>query len=371
MSIVQAESSSSLSSDIFYDILKRLDGATLASAACACAAFSSISREEKLWENVCCSLWPSTNRNDVRNLISSIGGFRRFYANCYPLIVSKDLSIVEWNSYLEDPEEWGEADYYGDADDYGSISPSDFISIVDIRYRDRTMYSKVLWGFSDSDGLNRWFYNSPFRIDLIENPSPNEQQSEVILNISDGLPPVLSVEIEKKEGKLCKELLDGIRLSWIIVNTKVKQAANFSSWVPLGVQRHWPMDKDFLVRFGSVLPAKDILPCQVVECILMVKFQMLEDDNSGHVHLKLTQLSMQLEDMEGAHVNGRNSLMVLKEALSCRRSKNYSEVLESCNLYSKVRTEIKEEKMRNESRIDRLCILSGIAAFITFWYCIL
>ncbi|GAB2225084.1 hypothetical protein Droror1_Dr00005870 [Drosera rotundifolia] len=113
--------------------------------------------------------------------------------------------------------------------------------------------------------------------------------------------------------------------------------ASFSSWVLLRVQRHWPMEKNFLVRFGSVLPAKDILSCQVVECILMVKFQMLEDDNNGRVHLKLTQLSMQLEDMESTHVNGRNSLMVLKEALSCRRSKNYSAVLESCNLYSKGR----------------------------------
>ncbi|GAB2266518.1 hypothetical protein Dimus_001522 [Dionaea muscipula] len=374
MSIIPAESASSLSSDIFYDILRRLDGATLASASCACAAFSSISREEKLWEKVCCSLWPATDSDDVRNLISSIGGFRRFYAGCYPLIVNKDVSIADWDSYLDNPEEeWGEADYYGDEDhdQFGSILPSDFISVVDARYKDRIIFSKVVWGFSDSDGLNRWFYNSPFRIDLIGNLFLNEPIGEVILSVSDGLPPVQSVENEKKEGKLCKELLDGIRLSWIVVNRRVKQAANFSSWIPLGVQRHWPMDKDFLVRFGSVLPAKDIIPFQVVECILVLKFQMLEDNDSGYIHLKLTQLSMQLEDMEGAHINGRNSLMVLKEALSCRRSKNYSQVLESWNLYSRVRTEIKEEKMRNESRIDRLCILSGIAAFITFWYCIL
>jgi len=46
----------------------------------------------------------------------------------------------------------------------------------------------------------------------------------------------------------------------------------------------------------------------------------------------------------------------------------YSEVLESCHLYSKVQSELKEEKIRNESRLDRLCILSGIAAFLMFWY---
>jgi hypothetical protein len=80
---------------------------------------------------------------------------------------------------------------------------------------------------------------------------------------------------------------------------------------------------------------------------------------------------MQLEDMEGAHVNGKNSLHILKEALSCRRSKNYSEVIESCHMYSKVQNELKEEKMRSESRLDTLCILSGIAAFMTFWYYVL
>jgi hypothetical protein len=39
-------------------------------------------------------------------------------------------------------------------------------------------------------------------------------------------------------------------------------------------QRHWPTDTDFVLRFGSVLPAKEVLPCQVAECILLMKFGM-------------------------------------------------------------------------------------------------
>ncbi|KAF2325148.1 hypothetical protein GH714_024661 [Hevea brasiliensis] len=218
MSVASAEGMASLSSDIFYDILRRLDGPTLASAACACAAFCSISREEKLWENVCSSMWPSNN-----------------------------LRIFRW-------------------------SAANFIH-----------------------GEKR------------------------------------------KDGKLWRELRDGLRLSWIVVNKKIKQAANLASWSPLGGQRHWPTDKDFVIHFGSVLSAKEILPCQVVECILIMKFRVIHTEGEGvQTTLKLTELSMQLEDMEGAHVNGRNSLLILKEALSCCRSKNYSEVLESCHLYSKV-----------------------------------
>ncbi|XP_044500925.1 F-box protein At2g27310-like [Mangifera indica] len=366
MSVAPVDGMASLSSDLFYDILRRLDGPTLASAACTCAAFCSISKEERLWENVCSSMWPSTNREDVKSLISSIGGFRKFYADCFPLIVNKEVTEYHWNKYLEYLEEWTEAEYYGDMDEFENISPSDFVSIVDIRYKDKPVCSKVLWGIPNANGFNGWFYNCPFRIDLLTS------DGEITLSVSDGLPPISSMESERKDGKLWKELRDGLRLSWIVVNKKVNQAANLASWSPLGGQRHWPTNKDFVIRFGSVLPAKEILPCQVVECILIMKFRVIHTEGEGvQTTLKLTELSMQLEDMEGAHVNGRNSLLILKEALSCRRSKNYSEVLESCHLYSKVQSELKEEKMRNESRLDRLCILSGIAAFISFCYYIL
>ncbi|XP_062144981.1 F-box protein At2g27310-like [Alnus glutinosa] len=369
-SVALVDSMASLSSDLFYDILRRLDGPTLASAACTCAAFCSISKEEKLWENVCSSMWPSTNREDVKSLISSIGGFRKFYADCFPLIVNKEVTENQWNNCPEYPEEWSEAEYYGDMDDFESISPSDFVSIVDIRYKDKTIYSKVLWGIPNANDIDGWFYNCPFRIDLLTDAArDDENDGGVTLSVSDGLPPVASMERERKDGKLWQELCDGLRLSWIVVNSKIKQAANLASWSPLGGQRHWPTDKDFVLRFGSVLPAKDILPCQVVECILRMKFRVIHTEGDGtQTTLKLTELSMQLEDMEGAHVYGRNSLLILKEALSCHRSKNYSEVLESCHLYSKVQSELKEEKIRNESRLDRLCILSGIAAFLMFWY---
>ncbi|ERN12318.1 hypothetical protein AMTRI_Chr01g114950 [Amborella trichopoda] len=376
MSVSMAGGITSLSMDLFYDILRRLDGATLVSAGCACADFCSISREERIWENVCFSLWPSTKREDVSNLINSLGGFRKFYADCFPLIVNKDVPVIQWDSDLEFEFDWSEADYYGDYDDYGTVSPSDFVSIVDVRYKDKALYSKVIWGIPDSDDFHGWFYNCPFRIDLIGYSNEDDNhEGEITLSVADGLPPIASIERERKDGKLWKELRDGIRLSWIIVNKKMKQAANLASWTPLGGQRHWPTEKDFLIRFGSILPAKDILPCQVVECILVLKCRVVttgEGEGEGsQTTLKITELSMQLEDMEGSHVNGRNSLLVLEKALSCCRSKNYSEVLESCHRYSKAQSELKEEKIRNESRLDRLCILSGIAAFITFWYCIL
>ncbi|KAG4396298.1 hypothetical protein AAZX31_19G141000 [Glycine max] len=371
MSVAPVDSIPSLSSDLFYDIFRRLDGATLASAACTCAALCSISKEENLWENVCSSMWPSTNREDVKSLISSIGGFRKFYADCFPLIVNKEVVEYQLNNYLEYPDNWTEAEYYGDMNESESISPSDFVSIVDIRFKGKPICSKVLWGIPNANGYDGWFYNCPFRIDILTYADRDDiNDGAVHLSVTDGLPPITSLERERKDGKLWQVLHEGLQLSWIIVNKKIKQAANLASWSPLGGQRHWPTDKDFVIRFGSVLPARDILPCQVAECILIMKFRVVHTEEDGvQTTLKLTELSMQLEDMEGAHVNGRNSLHILKEALSSRRSKNYGEVLESCHMYLKVQNELKEEKMRNESRLDRLCILSGIAAFMTFWYC--
>ncbi|XP_058770870.1 F-box protein At2g27310-like [Vicia villosa] len=375
MSIAPIDSIASLNSDLFYDILRRLDGSTLASLACTCEAFCSISKEESLWENVCASVWPSTNREDVKSLISFIGGFRKFYADCFPLIINKEVGEYHWNNYLEYLDDWTEAEYYGDTNEFESITPSDFISIVDIRFKGKPICSKVLSGIPNANDNAGWFYNCPFRIDLLtyaDRDDNNDGEEEVTISVTDGLPPITSMERERKDGKLWHELRDGLLLSWILVNKKIKQAANLASWSPLDGQRHWPTEKDFVIRFGSVLPAKDILPSQVVQCILVMKFRVVHIEEEGfETSLKLTELSMQLEDMEGSHVNGKNSLHILKEALSCRRSKNYSEAIESCHMYSKVQNELKEEKMRSESRLDTFCIVTGIAAFMTFWYYVL
>jgi hypothetical protein len=91
------------------------------------------------------------------------------------------------------------------------------------------------------------------------------------------------------------------------------------------------------------------------------KLTTMGSEESGEPStLALTELNMQIEDMGGVHLNGRCSLLVLKEALSCHRSRNYDEVLESCNLYLKAQGELKEQK------ILTFCIVSGITVFAAF-----
>ncbi|XP_040377524.1 F-box protein At3g44326-like [Oryza brachyantha] len=256
----------SLSADLLHDILKRLDGTALARAGCACADFHAASREEELWENACRSMWPSTRPTKATFSVKN-----------------------------------GESDYhYYDDDDMDELEPddalpSDFVSLIDERYRDRALYSEVVWGIPNSDGANGWFYDCPFRMDLLDHSSEdngnNDDDGELLLPAINDLPWLPSMEQERKDGKLWKELHDGVKLSWI-VNRRMERAVN--------------------------LAAKEALPpplpwCRVAECVLLVKLRVRsmgrrETGEPQPPALALSEVSMRsmrIEDMSGGRLDGR------------------------------------------------------------------
>ncbi|GJZ01638.1 hypothetical protein Tco_0519599, partial [Tanacetum coccineum] len=66
----------------------------------------------------------------------------------------------------------------------------DILVIMDIRYKDKTICSKVIWGISNADGFNGWFSNCPFRIDLFTFSDRGDEDHDVLsfpfkLNIND------------------------------------------------------------------------------------------------------------------------------------------------------------------------------------------
>ncbi|GLJ55199.1 hypothetical protein SUGI_1184500 [Cryptomeria japonica] len=329
-----------LNSDLITEILGRVDGRTLANAGCVSSQFWCSARQESIWEDACSTLWPSTVDTDVKQLISSsLGGFRNFYARCFPFI---DYDQSGTNSRC--------LKNLGDAN-----KPSDFVCLVDLQYKNKFIYSQVLWGIPASKDFEGWFCNCPFRIDLInfdeDHTSPDQ------------LPTILLGEIEKG-GEFWGHLMENIRLSWIVINRKTGQAANLSSWSPLIGQKHSSSDKDCVICFGSILPAENILPCKVVQCKFVMKCRVSQTD---HTSLKMTELSMQVEDIMGAHVNGRNSLLILERGLYCRRSMNHNKMLECCGKYLREQRAVKEEQIRKEGRLDAFFILTGIITFASFW----
>lgn len=353
-----------LNADLISEILKRVDGATLANAECASSLFRSATREEHTWEELCSSLWPSTRNEEVRSLISALGGFRKFYTDCFPTVLHPERgSAIHCNLEFGKSEELRSE--YCDKELH-SVSPSDFVSLVDVHYRDKAIYSKILWGIPGAADCNGWFCNCPFSIDLLSSFHKAENgEGQGSISLADGLPPITSLERERKDGKLWRELWNNIRLSWILVNRREKKTVNLSSWSPIGGQKHWPTDNVFLLLFGSTLPAHNILPFGVVQGILEMKYRISDDGvgDGSHTTLKLTELGIRLRDVGGTHVNGRNSLLILKRALSCHRTMQYDNVLASYHQFLKAQSELKEERMKNESLIDTLCALGGIIAF--------
>ncbi|XXG76286.1 hypothetical protein AAC387_Pa08g0664 [Persea americana] len=346
-----------LNQDLLAEILSRLDGPNLAAAACSSSDLRRVAKEERLWVDLCHETWPSTKEKTTHNLISSLGGFTKFYADSYPLLV-----------YRKDPKVPRAASH---------VSPSDFVSFIDVYYKKKCIFSKVLHGISGTDdscdgneNFDWWFLDCPFRIDVL-----NYQRGSTALDddgFDDGqdvqdhdevtmasLPSIPMVEKKQRgNSKFCRKLGKNVRLSWVLLNTKTGKAVNLSSWKPILVQRHWPSESDFLMRFGCVVPVEEqLLPCTSAECVISVRCRLLEREGC----LRWTEISMYVEDMEGAHVSGRTGIMLLEGALGCERSRHNWEVEMGYGEYMREKREMVQKKMKNEGFADMLCLFSGIA----------
>ena len=191
----------SLNADPICEILKRVDGATLARADCASSLFHSATREEHIWEELCTSLWPSTRNDEVRCLISALGGFRKFYSNCFPMVLNTErVSAIHRNWDFIKSEEMRSEDY---DKELNGISPSDFVSLVDVHYRDKATYSKALRRIPDAADCNGWFYNCPFSIDLLSSFDKGENgEGQANISSADGLTPITSLERGRKDENI-------------------------------------------------------------------------------------------------------------------------------------------------------------------------
>lgn len=373
---VRREEISVLDNDLVFEVLKRVDPMTLATASCVSSDFRSMSEDEALWKKFCNKRWPSTKDGEAKSILLSVGGYKKLYAECYPLIVSREQPVVSDDEELiaEHCNDWWEDDDEFDPE-ASDLSPANLISIVDVVYNEKSVFSRTIEGIPGADDFLGWFSNCPFRVDLLKSPDEEEleQESQNAVVIEDDLPSITSVEKERKDGKFWKALWDNMRVSWILINKKTMQMANLASWKPLGGLRHWPCDEDYLIRFGSILPANRDSLCSAVQCNIVMKcrFASVVIGETVKTTLRLTELSMQLEDMEGAHVNGKDSLAILHRALSCPKSRNHPDVLDSYLMYLKAQSELKERKIRHEGRLDTAAVVSGISVFLFICYFIL
>lgn len=188
-----------------------------------------------------------------------------------------------------------------------------------------------------------WFRCSPFRVDLL---GPKET--------------VVTPIRRPSHEDTCRDLVADLELSWIVVDPEAARAVNVSSFRPVSVERQW-LSGEVQVRYAAV--AGNVMCGVVVTCA-----------GAGHV-LHVTEVSLKMEDMDGIHLNGRDSLVILQRGLEGKRGnsckgevgreeegrRRYLEYLER-------KRERRERKLRREGRLDMMCVAFGISIFATLFY---
>lgn len=304
-------------------ILTRLDGPTLASVGCVSSQLRSISSQHHLWTTICHLTWPSTATSPLlRHLIESFpGGPRAFYSLSFPLLHPTTTNTV-----------------------VAVQPPQELVFAVDIHYKNNLIFSKV----HETETISDWFRCSPFRVDLLD---PKESVPTAIRH------PNCDVA--------CNALAADMTLSWVAIDPVGGRAVNLSSFQPVAVKRHW-LSGEVQVRFATVLPRDQKRATgEHVQCGLVVTC-----GGSEKGEMQVREVSLQMEDMEGMYLTGKESLVILQRALiEGKRVGNERRVEEGRKRYKdylEMKRERRERKLRNEGRMDKLCIAFGLAISVAW-----
>ena len=311
-------------------ILTRLDGPTLAAAGAASSQLHALATVDKLWRDICTSTWPSLNDPTLQALVSAFpGGHRSFFSDSYPLL-AHPLDQYHGQSRKIPPT---------------TSSPTlELISAVDIHYKNSLIFSKV----EATETITGWFQCSPFRVDL--------------LDPKDTVPTPVQYSVDR-DYKWLSHLEDTLTLSWILIDPTRKRAANLSSLRPVSVKRHW-LTGEVQIRYATVVGGDRTVGSEVVQCGIVVTCAGKEGGE-----MQVREVNLQVEDMEGRHLNGKESLVILQEALENGRRKKAKgeEGKARYERYLEMMGERRERRLRREKTLDMVCIALGVTIFLSFW----
>ncbi|KAH6806145.1 hypothetical protein C2S51_030976 [Perilla frutescens var. frutescens] len=309
-------------SDLHPDIIKshvlsRLNGPALGSAACCSTTLRHLSDDDSLWSDICHSTWPSTTSSRLRRLISTFpgGGPRAFFSHAFPIPTDRNLSAQSQ-----------------------SPAPEELISAVDVHYKSKLIFTKI----QETETVSGWFRCSPFRVDLLEP--------------KDVVPTQIKHPQEEEE---CREMIRDMSLSWILIDPVGRRAVNLSSQKAVAVQRHW-LTGEVQVRYASILAVDGAH----VQCGIVVTCGGAE---SGEMQVR--EVSLEMEDMDGMHLNGKDSLVFLQGVLEGKKGTGRKRVEEGQRRYQEyveMKRERRERKQRTEGALDMLCVAFGVSIFVAF-----
>lgn len=289
-------------------VLTRLDGPTLGAAACCSTTIRHLTSDQNLWSNICHSTWPSTTTNPrLSDFIATLGP-RSFFSHAYAHPMPSSSS-----SKL--------------------VPPRELICAVDIYYKKKLIFSKT----QETETVSGWFRCSPFRIDLVQ---PKD---------------VVPTPIKHDTT----EMMNDMTLSWILIDVIGRSVVNLSSHNPVTVHRHW-LTGELQVRYASILAAD-------VHCDILVT--CAGSDAAGEMHVK--EVCLQMEDMDGMHLNGKDSLVFLQGALEAKNRTGKNRVQHARRRYREyveMKKERRERKLRTEGVLDTFCVAFGVSIFLAFCF---
>lgn len=230
---------------------------------------------------------------------------------------------------------------------------------MDVYYKNALIISKT----NVIETATGWFYTAPFRVDLFDS-------KESVLT------PILH---EGEDDTWLKDLEENLTLSWILIDPFKKRAVNISSGRAVTVERQWLTADVLRARFSTIMVGDynnngrsgssemEYVKCEVtVTCVRSKK-------EGGDVHVR--EVSMQVEDMESRSLSGRDSLVILQEAMENGKRRKRGEGgqngkvrYEEFNERKRVR---KEKKDKRERALDMACICFGVTVFFALWFFIL
>ncbi|XP_051132065.1 probable F-box protein At2g36090 [Andrographis paniculata] len=297
-------------------VLTRLDGTALASAACCSTDLRRLSSEEDLWATVCRATWPSTSLRRLSEFVSAFpnGGARAFFSHAFRIPA--------------DDEDVG--------NQCSSPPPPELISAVDIFHGDKLIFSKV----QETETVTGWFRCSPFRIDLLD---PKDL--------------VLTPMKHPQGDQSCKEMMDCMTLSWILIDPIGRRAVNLSSHSPVAVHRHW-LTGDVQVRYAAII-SRHVQCAAVVTC-----------GGSEGGEMQVREVNLEMEEMDGTRLNGKDSLVFLHRALEGKRGTGKNKVQlakRRYNQFLETKRQRKERMVRTEEALDMFCVAFGLSTFVAIW----
>lgn len=182
-----------------------------------------------------------------------------------------------------------------------------------------------------------------------------------LLDEKESVPTPLKLDGDDEEIFLT-HVEEHVTLSWILIDPSRKRSANVSSMRPVSVRRHW-MTGEVQLHYATIVARGNREHVQVRIGVTCVGVEGEE--------LQIREVSLQVQDMDGKFLSGRDSLVILQEGMEFgeRKRREKGGEKERYEKYLEMKRERRVIKMRREERLDLVRKVTRLTIFLYLVFC--